>query len=505
VKFNIRGRPDKRASPTWGEFKSAIRLVDRDSLLVQAAAATATIARDGIPDGWARLGMSAWNIADVARTAIAWGGFQRPEANIETLGRLCNLNVQLADESASTDADSRETLVRIITRLFFQQFPGQRSALAEVARTILLFGSAAEYPQGFVPEAMSQGWFEALSGGLTIDDYVGSVFLVSVGAQNNSGGFSLEWLDGPQFQELEGVVSPDALRLTFTEHLLTTASEFKTTNRRFQDLLPPPQKRFAFNPLADKPFIGGIGTIPIAPWVQAIIAKAFPPAVYHLALPSLGEGFTHDLGKVFQHYVGRQLDLVEGQRQVHPEVRYGSRRARTDSCDWFLDLPGLLVLIECKARQPVESLRTGGTEWLDSVVGSIGKGITQLNRSNRDIPSLRAEGLQIDATKPRVGLMVTLEPFYLNQNRFLREELPKAEFPIGVVSVSELESLVVLSAEELSLIFRKASDSSRENEMLLASPLAADDDRENTLLVSTWESIGLFGRVAEWTDQRAAK
>ena len=155
MKFNIRGRPDKRASPTWGEFKSAIRLVDRDSLLVQAAAATATIARDGIPDGWARLGMSAWNIADVARTAIAWGGFQRPEANIETLGRLCNLNVQLADESASTDADSRETLVRIITRLFFQQFPGQRSALAEVARTILLFGSAAEYPQGFVPEAMS--------------------------------------------------------------------------------------------------------------------------------------------------------------------------------------------------------------------------------------------------------------------------------------------------------------------------------------------------------------
>ena len=91
----------------------------------------------------------------------------------------------------------------------------------------------------------------------------------------------------------------------------------------------------------------------------------------------------------------------------------------------------MLVLIECKAPQPIESLRTGGTDWLSSVQSSIGKGITQLNRSNRDIAGISAVNSRIDGTKPRVGLVVTLEPFYLTQNWLLWDQLPKAEFPWG--------------------------------------------------------------------------
>ena len=487
--------------PTWDQFKRAIRRVDRDSLLIQSAAATATIARDELPEELAKLGLTPWTIADVARTALAWGGFQRPEADGKVLLRLCNMNVQLADEDAMASPDSAESLGRVLARLFFEQFPEQRSAMAEVARTILLFGSAAEYPQGFTPEAMKPRWFESITGGLTLDEYIESVFLVSVVTQQHNGGFSLEWLDGPAFQGLEDVISFDAVRRTFTNHLVTTASAFKATNRTFQDPLPSAQKKFAFSPLTDKPFIEGVAEIPIAPWVQAIIAKARPPAVYHLARHALGDGFTHDLGIVFQHYTGRQLELIDGERQVVSEVPYGSRRASRDSCDWFLDLPDMLVLIECKARQPIESLRTGGTDWLSSVQSSIGKGITQLNRSNRDIAGISAVNSRIDGTKPRVGLVVTLEPFYLTQNWLLWDQLPKAEFPVGAISIGELESVVLLRADELASVLRDAASSSQENMMLLAQALDAADGRENPLLISTWESIGLFSRVTSAADR----
>ena len=491
------GRPT--VPPTWERFRAAVRRVDRDSLLIQAAAASAAIAKDQLPPESASLGLTPWNIADVARTSLAWASFQRPEANGQTLLQLSNMNAQLVDEGLLISEGSIDPLGQILSRTFFEQFPGQRSILAGVSRSILLFGSAAELPPDFAPEAMNSGWFEAITGGLSLEEYVESVFLVSVGAQQSEGKFSLNWLDGSAFQGLEDVFSFEAIRRTFSEHLLTDPTSFKEANRRFQDPLPNGQKKFAFNPLSDKPFISGIGDVALAPWVQAIIAKALPPAIYHVGLRSLGVEFTHDLGHVFQHYVGRQLNLVEGDRQVIPEVPYGPKRDLRDSCDWFLDLPGLLVLIECKARQPIESLRTGGIDWLQSVEGSIGKGISQLNRSHLDIATIAASSGSLDAKKRQVGIVVTLEPFYLNQNWLIRDELVAADFPVGVLSVGELEALVMLGSEPLEKMLCAAADASRDNVMLLAQDPAAG--HENPLLVDTWNSISLFARIEQATER----
>lgn len=50
----------------------------------------------------------------------------------------------------------------------------------------------------------------------------------------------------------------------------------------------------------------------------------------------------------------------------------------------------------------------------------------------------------IDPSKRRIGIVVTFEPFFLNQNWLIREQLAKAEFPVGVVSFGEMEKLVLL-------------------------------------------------------------
>lgn len=491
--MTIPTRRSPATPPTWDRYKRAVRKIDRDSLLIQAAAATAQIARDELPDDLTRMGLTPWCVADVARTALVWSRFERPEADLRTLLRLCNQCAQLADEGLIQDPTSTEGLGQVLARHYFEQFPSQRSIPGEIARTILLFGSAAELPPGFAPEAMKPGWFEAITGGLALDDYVESLFLISTITQQHHGGFSPEWLTGPGWDQIGDLIPFEAVRRTFSEHLVTTAAAFKEANRRFQDPLLTAQKKFAFNPLADKPFIEDVAPIPIAPWVQAILRKAVPPSVYHMATRALGDGFTRDLGQVFQHYVGRQLDLITGDRQVTPEVRYGPKKSQADSCDWILSLPGALALIECKARQPVESLRVGSADWRNSVESSVGKGIRQLNRSHRDIQAIADREPTIDPTTPRVGIVVTLEPFYADQNWIIAECLPQRELPIAVMSVGELEALVTLGADELSDAVLDDGHLFDGNELRLRSDLAGE--RLNPLLLSTWEAIGLFGRV----------
>lgn len=431
-----------------------------------------------------------------------------------TLFRLCNMNAQLIDEDSAppisrvdgvdgSNAEEspkaveaeRERLGRVLARIYFEQFPGQRSILAEVARSILLFGSAAEIPRNYAPKFMTPGWFERLTGGLTLDDYVESVFLFSVIAQQQSGRVSLDDLNAPALLELADVFSLGAARRVFTDHLVTNVADFKSANREWQDSLPSPEKKFAFNPLTNRPFVEGIAPEAVAPWVQAIITKALPPSIYFLPPTELRKSFADDLGPVFQGYTGRQLALIDGDKQVLPEERYKQGKQELDSCDWFLDLPDVLVLIECKARQPIESLRVGGADWLRSIEDSIGKGIRQLNRSHTHIESISSGRTEIDTTKPRVGIVVTLEPFYLNQNWLIRERLDRADLPIGVLSIGELESLVLLNASELGQALLTCALDAEDNVMLLNPALDETAGRENTLLVSTWESIGLFERI----------
>jgi hypothetical protein len=480
--------------PTWNEFKSAVRKVDRDSLLVLAAGMSAAIARDEIGPDAARKGLTAWNIADVARTALAWSRFQRPAATEETLLRLCNQNALIVDEGLVTNPDSSEYLGQVLARIFFEQFPNQSSAMANVSRSILLFGSGATYPPGFSPSALTPGWFEAIAHGITVDDYIEAVFLISVVAMSSGGAFSLDWLDGPEFEGLDDMISFDIVRRVFNDHLVTTASDFKATNQVLQADVPAEQKKFAFNPLLDKPFISEVASVPIAPSVQAIMRKASPPAIYHFGLRKAAGKFAEELGPLFQHYVGRHLAMVQGAEAV-PEFKYGPRKERRDSCDWFLDLPGMVVLIECKARQPIESLRLGSSEWMAAPKESIGYAIEQLNKSNAKIDQISAEDPRIDPGKVRVGLIVTLEPFYVTQNWLLAERLSEPEFPVAAMSVGELEHLVVLDAIELEAALAKAADEAENNLMRPAPDWSEYEDRENTLIASTWESIGLFSRV----------
>lgn len=489
--------PNKAKEVSWVDFKRVIRKVDRDSLLEQCAIASSLIAQDRAPERWTVEGVTQWNIADVARTALAWGQFNRPKADLDTLRRLCNLNVQIVDERGSSDVDPGDRVSRMLTRSLFEQFPGQSLPMVEVARSLLLFGDVAEKYDNFKPRVMKAGWFELATNGLSLHEYVESVVMSHLLATAGQGRISLDLLGSPEIREILGETPSQVVRRTLDEQMTTTLDEFKTINREFQGRKPDSMKKFAFNYLTAKPFVSGVGPSPIAPSMQNVISKAFPPAIYHIGLERYDEAFSEDLGRVFEEYTGHQLAQIEGESAAVPEVTYRLGRNKVASCDWILDLPNLQVLIECKARQPIESLRVRDESWLNPIEGSINRGIGQLNRSHENIEKIALASNFVDPLKQRIGLVVTLEPFYVSQNWKVWDHLQTSTLPVGVISVSELESLVLLNADDLSESLRLAvetsvEDTGRTGLLLMNNPIDAARGRENPLLRAARESLSIL-------------
>lgn len=484
-----------KSTMTWDHFKSSVRKADRTALLVEAASTTARMSREGSDPTESRQGMTPWAVADVARTSLAWGQRRHDAWGPDTLKILCNKNLQLTNQGMEADRAEGLGVARTLRRTFFEQFPGQRSAHPEIARTLLLFGDVAEHPENLRPKIMTPGWFERLMGGHALSDYIGAVLMISSLAQHNHGVFAPQLLDVANQLSLEHVVPADVLSYVFENQLVTTLDQFKIDNAEAQGSRPDPQKKFAFNPLTVRPFVRGVTPYPIAPWIHAIDQRAYPPAIYFLATKQHGQSFGNDFGYVFQHYIGRQLSVVDDARRLMPEVRIGGKSNSLDTCDWFLDLPGVLVLIECKARQPDEALKLTGFDRESKVSKSIGKGIHQLNKSHARIAEVAALDPRIDATKPRVGLVVTLEPFYFNQGWELRDGLEPAQFPVGVLSADELEQITLLDAAKLSVLLLDASSASEDNILVLDNCLEAADGRANPLLKATWESMQIFDRI----------
>lgn len=485
------------ALPTWTQYCAQFRKLDQSSMLITAARVTAELARGLDPGEEAqRHGLTHWSIGDVARMSLAWSRRTLPRADFEHLFVLSNMHVNLGSEGLEPGPEQMANFERTMTRVLFQQAVWQRSVMSELARTLLLFGADAEFPDDYDVVVMTPGWFERVTDGISLEAYVEAILAISSVAIQSQGRFSPDSIDSPDFDESDLLQFPESLRRVFEEHLTTTAAEFKLKNREKQDLLPQVQKKYAFNALRDTPFITDVAEFPIAPWVQAIVMKASVTGIYHLLHARGVEGFANDLGAVFQEYAGRHLRLLQGDVRVQPEVRYGPKKSARDSTDWILDLPGVTVWIECKAVQPIESLRIADERWLRALTERVGRGISQINRSDHDIGDIREAGRTIDLTKPRIGLIITLESFYLNQLWATRANFPASEVPIGVISIEDLERLVTLTPEELSNALLSNADLAMDNIMTLNGSLeaAASHDRLNPLIDAAFNSMPLIAR-----------
>ncbi|HCS59924.1 MAG TPA: hypothetical protein DIW46_00785 [Microbacterium sp.] len=484
--------PSSAARPIpYLQYKNAIRRIDRSSLLKACGIASARIEADGLTPG-ANQPFSHWAIVDIARVALAHAGPHPIVADQALLGYLCSLHLNIDDPVMHEEPTSS---VGVILRITYDQFPWQLDVLSTFARVLNLFGPEASWPSGKQPSVMTGGWFLRLFG-VDIETYVAAIFVAFSGAASNGGSFDQGWLENDAFRRFGERFDVDAVRGVIDRHLTIGLTEFKDANAEAESRVPPSLRKYAFNPLRDKPFIVGILPQPFAPNVRAVLDKISPLSIFYSGISTFGNGFSTDLGHVFEAYVGNQLRLL-GFDNVVPEVKYHNGHDLVDSIDWFVLLEDFLLLIECKSTRPDESMRLGALDLAKSMQRQIGKGIDQINKTYSFLTEIASQETRIEASKKVIGIVVTLEDHFAASS-IVRPDLTTADVPTTVLSVRELEQLMTLEQGDLAdLLSASIAECGSDNVLHVriddATPIAP-----NPLLQSSFDSSAVMQMIDAW-------
>lgn len=469
--------PYARRSIRFEEFRQIVRR-HRPSDLLPTIARLATRLEGPPYDFDLIASMPPWGLATIARESILWGNEHRPQGVTDgDLREVLNGYSNLYEPPRSPSDNSAHSL---LTRVAYDQFPYQESLFEELSRShVLLIDGTREVET----EVLSA---EAWSGilGMPLPLAVGTTFFLSVAAEKNEGWFDPRWLDQPNFAEILEVWPRDAI-LRRAEQLSASVPEFKAAYAA----VPKPGRgfeRYAFNPLITRPFVRWPDGRFLAPQPRLILRTVTPGALYYDGIAALGAAFGRDLGHLTEWYVGQQLHTLPG-AAVFPEVAYDKSRRR--SIDWFLVLPSLVILLEVKSAR-FGLLDRAADPGFETRIGEVlQKAVTQLQRTSEAIDAGVPEFDHIPADRPRVGMVVTAEPYYLANTPMVRSLLPKADLPVLTASLRDLEHAVDLGASQIETqILAIVNDPERFTWQLGVALGGARPERHNPLLERAWDS-----------------
>ncbi|MCJ1706902.1 nuclease-related domain-containing protein [Microbacterium sp. VKM Ac-2923] len=294
---------------------------------------------------------------------------------------------------------------------------------------------------------------------------------------------------------LTALGGPDAFDTVVRRGFSTNLDDFHRTRREITANYPGSSAQqftrepFSYNPIHTTPLIGGIDDLFLSPCVPAIEVRSTVYGIAYSGIERWREAFTHDVGQLFEQYVGRHLRLVEGAEVVH-EIEYGPRKSRMKSVDWFLVLPHVVLLIECKAMMPRRDMQEGIGS-LAEMHDRLEKPLKQINRSAAAVVGQSEEMHVIPADRPMVGLVVTLGNFDLANAPDVRELYTTANVPTAFIGIDLLEQIVTAPADELDALFADAP-----NQLTGPGVLAGDGWEltlsENAVLEEAWSSIPLI-------------
>jgi hypothetical protein len=386
----------------------------------------------GVPFNPATLpGATPWSIALAARESILWGNEDRKDAlPKDYLRRLFNAAKNLSEPDLEDAADSAKALLSPLTRIAYSQFPFQESVYEELSRThALLVEGAADLELEVL--GGDDAWMEIL--GAPVGQSVGATFLLQVAANVNSGWFDPAWLDHPDLQPMferwpRDVIEYRALQLS------RTFDEFKAA---YDQVHNPPAgyEPYAFNPLTARPFVRMPNGLLLAPQPSLILRTMTPGVLYHAGMSACGTAFARDLGKLTEKYVGTLPGAIDGEIALHPEVEYSHAKQNLRSTDWFLVLDSAVITFEVKSARfgLLDRATTEGYE--ERVSAPLKKVPRQLRITAERLDSRHPAFAHIPSDRPRIGISVTGEPFYLANSTCMRDLRATAPFPTLIASL----------------------------------------------------------------------
>jgi hypothetical protein len=424
-----------------------------------------------------------WAIAAAAKASIVAGNEHRDSrVSDRDIFDICATYNALEDPLTHDAEGVSGTVGAFLVRIGHEQFSYQQSYFEEISRLGALFDGLDTLPT----ETLSTALIERLLG-CSLNDFVGSGLVLAIGAKSNAGFFDPEW---PSLWEGSGSIneqfSMEVVRQVFQDHFLTTFADFRSIAKTLEQ--PDTRLRHhEFNPLVSRPFV----TIPdgrhLAPQPHFVFQRVSPSALYFTGLEVLGKdaanAFTRDVGVVFQEYVGKQLRLMPGSTVV-PEIVYGDSQR---SVDWFVVYDDLVVLVEAKSTRLSHLARMGSGRLREDIERCIGKAFAQVARTDRLISEGHSAFADIPCDRPRIAIVVTMEPYWAANTPFVARFLPSPSVPTTIASIRAVEYLVdvvrALGGPQPLLEIVTDEDRSHWN---LENALPTIEVSENPILMEAW-------------------
>jgi hypothetical protein len=402
-------------------------------------------------DGWREI--APWTLAGLAREAIAQCRRTATSSFDEKKFRAL-LNTYSQSYDPHLDVGSDEHRFTLLTSHAYDQMPYQESDGQELSRTLALF--ADEIPANRSRLAVVDTASVEELVGAPLDEAIRGTFLLAECAFHDGGVLPDRVWDEPWVRDFRGIVSAGTLQQVatrMTADVVALRASYRNTLK--QQPVPDYLRRFAYNPLTSTPLVH-TGHRLISPQPRLIRRRMAPAALFYAGTAKYGNAFGKDLGYLAESYIGRTLAQIEG-AQLIGEVTYREKGAEKKSIDWFLILPNLVVLIESKATRPDLRLRLGNPHLGRALHEQLTKSVKQLNTTNDLIAAAHNAFAHIPTHRPRVGLVITAEPFYLgNESRF-RKLLPTPNLPASFGSLRDLEALCGYPAAVLEQGLKRAT------------------------------------------------
>ena len=187
-----------------------------------------------------------------------------------------------------------------------------------------------------------------------------------------------------------------------------------------------------------------------------LVLRHSAEGLYRLArdAPDFGAEF----GRSFQQYVGKVLGCLRSKQHMFGG-KILERLSPNKSCDFLVELPDVILLVECKATSMNSKILIEKTLVNDASTAKVARALVQLYTTARDVGSGLFSDLGVDAKKPVFGIVATFgvlpvanSDWYYDRvfMRRAKDALVKPIYPSVnlvhrpvVLSVATLERLVV--------------------------------------------------------------
>lgn len=400
------------------------RLNGAKSEVPETAFAFAAVARTAIAEARAR-GGTASSAGRQPRQRRAGRGTRVPGPN--QVRRLCHEMITMwsPEYMAAGAAD----IGVLMTPIAFEQFTNQWSAMENLARAHSLFVDACTtHPD--LPD--SAAWESVL--GVDLDTFMRTGFALHVAMMQNEGQVARDTLALSAVRPIWEPLTPTELFDVIDAHF---ALDFDAHRKLSAEKQKPGWEKWSFNSLTAKPLIA-FGDDLVGPVPHLVLDRVSSTGLWYTGRDAWGSDFTDALGGAFEFYVGQNLKLISGST-VLSEISYPTSTGSALSCDWFVVTDDAVVLVEVKCARPLFDSRTGDDAAFDDAKKKIGKAVAQLENTANLIMAKDPAFAAIPSDRPIVGLIVTLEPYYLRET-FRDEILESGVLPISIAWAHELEN-----------------------------------------------------------------